>query len=351
MKNQARWINRPAGSNWGDFGADDEIGRVNLITQEKVMQGTAEIKVGKRFCLSLPLDYPGGNVLHPRRFPPVLRPTLRAGKPYFNFPIDNVIKDATDVVCDDLALLHLQYSTHWDGLAHIGYRFDADGDGLPESVYYNGYRAGVDVIGPDSVDDAGSAGISEMRSTSKATALGIENMAEQGIQGRAVMIDLMHHLGPQRRVVGYDDVMEVLKKDNIRVERGDMVCFHTGFADLIFQMGGNPDIDVLNGAGAELNGRDQRLLEWITESQLAVIIADNFGVEVHPALPAAGCCASFPLHEHCLFKLGVHLGELWHLTPLARWLRENGRHHFFLTAPPLRLPGAVGSPLTPVATV
>lgn len=55
--------------------------------------------------------------------------------------------------------------------------------------------------------------------------------------------------------------------------------------------------------------------------------------------------------EHCLFKLGVNLGELWHLTPLAEWLRARGRYRFMLTAPPLRLPGAVGSPLTPVATV
>ena len=58
-----------------------------------------------------------------------------------------------------------------------------------------------------------------------------------------------------------------------------------------------------------------------------------------------------PLHEHCLFKLGVNLGELWYLTALAKWLRENKRYRFLLTAPPLRLPGAVGSPATPIATV
>jgi hypothetical protein len=52
-----------------------------------------------------------------------------------------------------------------------------------------------------------------------------------------------------------------------------------------------------------------------------------------------------------LFKLGVNLGELWHLTPLAAWLRANARYRFLLTAPPLRLTGAVGSPATPVATV
>jgi hypothetical protein len=45
------------------------------------------------------------------------------------------------------------------------------------------------------------------------------------------------------------------------------------------------------------------------------------------------------------------LGELWQLTPLAQWLRAHGRYRFLLTAPPLRLPGAVGSPAMPVATV
>ena len=79
--------------------------------------------------------------------------------------------------------------------------------------------------------------------------------------------------------------------------------------------------------------------------------ADNYAVEGLPANESHPGCARMPLHEHCLFKNGIPLGELWHLTPLAAWLRENGRNRFLLTAPPLRLPGAVGSPVTPVATV
>jgi len=45
------------------------------------------------------------------------------------------------------------------------------------------------------------------------------------------------------------------------------------------------------------------------------------------------------------------LGEYWWLTPLALALRERGRTSFLLSAPPLRLPGAVGSPVTPIATI
>ena len=55
--------------------------------------------------------------------------------------------------------------------------------------------------------------------------------------------------------------------------------------------------------------------------------------------------------SHCLFRLGVHLGELWYLSELSAELRKQSRSRFLLTAPPLRLPGAVGSPVTPVGTI
>ncbi|MEC7655641.1 MAG: cyclase family protein, partial [Pseudomonadota bacterium] len=53
----------------------------------------------------------------------------------------------------------------------------------------------------------------------------------------------------------------------------------------------------------------------------------------------------------CLFKLGIHLGEMWYFTEIAEWLAANNRYRFFLTDPPLFLPGAVGSPANPVGTV
>ena len=58
-----------------------------------------------------------------------------------------------------------------------------------------------------------------------------------------------------------------------------------------------------------------------------------------------------PIHDLCLFRQGIFLGELWYLRELAEWLLARQRHAFLLTAPPLRLPGSVGSPLTPIATV
>jgi hypothetical protein len=351
MTTTQRWKNRPSGSNWGDFGPDDQLGRLNLLTREKVRQGVAEVREGLTFCLSLPLDYPGMNILNPRRHPPVLRPTLRNGRPNMNYRMMADNSEQTDVISDDLAVLHLQYSTQWDSLAHVGQMFDADGDGAPEPVYYNGYRGGIDIVGPENGSGAGVAMGGVMQSTSAAHALGIEQMAERCVQGRAVMIDLHAHFGDARVEVGYDKLMRVLEADGVAVEGGDMVCLHTGFAQRVLDMNRQPDAAVLDRTGAVLDGRDERLLQWITDSNLSVLIADNYAVEAHPAAHHAGCCAALPLHEHCLFKLGIHLGELWHLTPLANWLRAHQRHCFLLTAPPLRLPGAVGSPTTPVATV
>src|SRR3954470_1201180 len=83
------WKNKPPGSNWGEFGLDDQRGRMNYITREKVLQGVAEVKEGRTFCLSLPLDVPGGSVLNRRRGPPRLAPTIRGGVANFCFALSD----------------------------------------------------------------------------------------------------------------------------------------------------------------------------------------------------------------------------------------------------------------------
>ena len=344
-----RWKHRPPGSNWGEFGPDDQRGRMNYVTREKVLQGVAEVKEGRTFCLSLPLDRPGGNVLNPRRNPPRLAPTIRGDQANFCFPFAGEDPLFTDVVCDDVVLLTLQYSTQWDSFAHVGGTFDADGDGDPEPVFYNGFRAG------EHVKTAPARPAAEPWARfegARAEALGIQNLAEHGAQGRGVMVDLHAHFGRERRPIGYDALMRVMDHDKVVVEKGDLVCFYTGFADAILEMDKHPDATRVHDICSGLDGRDDKLLAWVSDSGCAALIADNYAVEIIPASPWRPVPhAKMPLHEHCLFKNGIHLGELWYLTELARWLRAHGRNRFLLTAPPLRLPGAVGSPAVAVATV
>src|SRR3546814_18596230 len=58
-----------------------------------------------------------------------------------------------------------------------------------------------------------------------------------------------------------------------------------------------------------------------------------------------------PLHELCLFKLGIHLGEIWYLSALPDWLHTHGLSRFLLTAPPLHLPDVGGSPADAFSTI
>jgi len=336
-----RWKKRPQDSNWGEFGDDDTLGRMNLLTAERRLRALKEVKTGRAFCLSHPLDRPGGNVLNPHRYPPVFHPVMRDGQVYFNLAFEHFDPRFTDIGSDEAVMLYTQYSTHWDGFPHKGSLFDADGNDVTEKVYYNGYAI-VDAAGRGTQGALG------------AVSLGIQGMAETGVQGRAVMIDLRHHLGDERVEVSYDRLEMIMKVDGVRVEKGDIVCIHTGLGQLIRDAGGKLDPSIRR-ACAVLDGYDKRLLEWVADSGLAAIACDNLAVErsstlgADPRLHHRG--PALPLHEHCLFKLGIHLGELWYLTELAAWLRENRRHSFLLTAPPLRLPGAAGSPVTPVATV
>ena len=131
-----------------------------------------------------------------------------------------------------------------------------------------------------------------------------------------------------------------------------MVLFHTGFATKVLEYERDPDPVAIHRMCTYLDAQDDDLLQWITDSQLSALIADNYAVEgmVRPKRDAERYTL-LPIHHLCLFKLGVPLRELWYLHELATWLREHGRSRFLLTAPPLRLPGAVGSPVTPVATV
>jgi len=333
-----RWKVRPEGSNWGDFGPDDQCGRMNLLTPERRRAAAREVKEGIAFCLSLPLDYPGPEFGLGRKPPHLFCPDDVHGHNY-NATHDDGFMAQTDVVCDDAVTISTQYSTQWDSLAHWGKRFDADDDGVAEIVYYNGYRGGTDLIGPDQPGGP------------YAHSLGIENLAEAAPQGRGVMVDLNALHGLSRVAVGYDELMRALDRQGVEVLPGDFLVPYSGVDDVILEANRQVTREDLMNCPA-LDGSDSRLLRWIEESGIAAICSDTVAVEfLAPDVGIHAHGSALPLHDLCLFRLGIHLGELWRLSELARWLRAHNRWSFLLTAPPLRLPGSVGSPACPIATV
>ncbi len=312
-----RWKHKPEGSNWGEFGEGDQIGRMNLVTPARRLAAVREVTEGIAFSLSLPLDFPGGSDLVPSRRAPRIEATRRAtGELSYNFCFSCQNRSLFDVVSDDAVTIWTQYSSQWDALAHWGQEFDADGDGVAEVVYYNGWRGGP-----------------------KAMKLGMETLAEHGAQGRGVMVDLKSIYGEEPARVGYDGLMRALELQKTTVETGDFLCLYTGWADLVLAMDRKPDFDKLKTACAVLDGNDPKLRQWITDSGLVAICADNLGVEVVASAVNAG---DGPKHSFM---------PLWYFGQIAPWLRAHNRSRFLLTAPPLRLPGLVGSPPNPVGTV
>jgi kynurenine formamidase len=173
------------------------------------------------------------------------------------------------------------------------------------------------------------------------------------VQGRGVLLDLYREYGRAPAQVGYEALMRLMEAQQVSVEAGDFLCLYTGFGDLVLGMKKRPDLRVLQSSCAGLDGSDLRLQRWIADSGLVALCADNAAVESTAGMAEGGAQrrALLPLHELCLFKLGIHLAELWYFGELAAWLKSHGRSRFLLTAPPLDLPGAVGSPVTPLATV
>ncbi len=336
--NNANWNQRPEGANWGEFGPDDQLGRLNWIDASARVAAAREIQDGLSFSLSLPLDVPRQPILNPRRKGPVISPSRKNGVPVFNFPLGDETPGATDVISDDVVTMSPQYSTQWDAFGHVCSCFDTDGSGTAKPVGYNGFR----VVGHSPATSDNFDG---------AAALSIDPMARHGIQGRGVLIDLRHHFGDDARLVSFADIEHVMKADQIQVRKGDIVCFHTGLADIALNLLADDDHQILKTSCCALDGNDPALLEWITQSGVSALAADNHAVEKRNYTLKAEKGPLLPLHEHCLVKLGIPLGELWHLSTLAQWLRNHKRHAFFLTAPPIYLPGMVGAPVNPIATV
>ena len=107
---------------WGTWGPEDQVGTLNNITPETVVEAARQVKRGVRFNLDLPLHFPFGEVLpnahHGGRRAPEQTLIVRNR--------DNLL-----VRDDKLDDFWLQGSSQWDGLTHMG---DA-GQG-----FYNGVR-------------------------------------------------------------------------------------------------------------------------------------------------------------------------------------------------------------------
>jgi kynurenine formamidase len=292
-------------SNWGRWGADDQLGTVNFITPAKRVAAAALIRTGEMFDLGMPFDANGP----------------QAGGSRFN-PIHKMTKLLTDssypdgmMVADDIIIMPLQCATQWDSLAHVGY------DGFA----YNGVPA------------------SAITASDGATRNSFSQVAPKLIS-RGVLLDIaalkgVDHLDFSQEITAADlDAAE--ERQGVRAGSGDILLFRTGWYQH-FAAG-----DSANYLSRRSPGLGISACQWLRDREIAVVAGDNFAVEVMPATESG---ASLPLHMVLIRDLGMTLGEMFNLEELAASCADDGVYEFMFSGIGIKVTGSVGSPVTPIA--
>lgn len=79
---------------------------MNPLTPQTRLRTIREVECGIVFCLSFPLDYPGGNALSSHRNEPRFFHEQRGDGYNYNYEMSNVCGSYTDVVCDEAVMLY-----------------------------------------------------------------------------------------------------------------------------------------------------------------------------------------------------------------------------------------------------
>jgi kynurenine formamidase len=304
-------------SNWGRWGADDEKGTLNLVTRDHVAAAATLVRSGKTISMALPYDEHGPQ-------------TGNLGR--FN-PIHLMIRDGADVIAgssvrdfyggidkhfrgtDDLIIMPLQSGTQWDAPAHVVF----------ENKIYNGH--GAEWVG------------------SKGALKGSVKNACDSMVGRGVLLDVARALGVDWLEPGYaisgDDLDRAAEFGGVQVGEADFVFVRTGAMSMVRSAGAWGDY-----AGGDAAGLGLESVEWIASRDVAAVATDTWGLEVRPNETPD---TNQPLHIVFISAMGLWLGEIFDLDPLATDCAEDGVYEFMFCGPPLPFTRAVGSPLNPMA--
>lgn len=304
-----------AGTSWGLF-PEPGRGTPSFITPAALLEARNSIRSGTVFGLDYPADAfdPGMSL---KRSAP--RHTIYSSHPAH--------RD------DYLDGYYLQGSTQIDGLRHR--RADDVGfyDGVPDHRITEGT--------PD---------------------LGIQEWAEHPIAGRGVLVDLdgfrnsvgepIDHAGGEP--LGLDLLQAAMESQSLTTRPGDILLLHTGWCEWF--LGLDPEEKQRLRESRKATGvvQSQEFVAWAWDSRFAVVAADTFAVECLPAVPDSPYRESAfndhgMMHQQLLAKLGMPLGELWRLGPLARHMRSTATWDAFISIKPLNITGGTGSPANATA--
>jgi len=292
--------------NWKRWGAEDEMGALNLITPARRTLAASLISSGE--VVSCAQEFPvTPSVENPT---PALHLMARAGDACC-IPGTGGLEASMDFVG---VAFHGMAVSHIDALCHV----------FVDGRMYNDRAA------------------SEVKSTgAEANSIMV---AGDGIVGRGVLLDI-----PRLRGVPYLEAdASVLPAEldaaeeaaGLRVESGDILLVATGRDARRDAMGRwNP----MQGG---LAGLHPECIPWLRQRDVAVLGSDGVSDPL-PSNAAPGW--PMPVHQCALVAMGVHLLDNLQLGRLAQACASQARWEFMFMLSPLRIEGATGSPVNPIA--
>jgi kynurenine formamidase len=278
------------------WGATDERGAANMMTPQSVLGAIKLIRTGEVFELGAILS------------PDPKESFINGGRQFniytkANRPVPNARQINEEIVITELG----QIGTQIDAFAHQMW-----GDS-----FYNCFK----------LDDIGTT-----RGFKK---LGVEHIGS--LVTRGVLIDVAALKGidllPNSYRITPDDLQQALAKSNQKLAPGDTVIIRTGWSKLMGKENErygslNPGIGIAAG-------------KWLLAQDPIMIAADTCCVEVRPSEPGH----SLPIHAMMLIHNGIYLLENLELEKLA----ASGATEFAFIVQPLKLKGATGSTVAPIA--
>lgn len=163
--------------------------------------------------------------------------------------------------------------------------------------------------------------------------LGIDTMAP--LVSRGVLLDVAgsRRLAPEHSIT-VEELERAAKAAHIDIRPGDVVLVRTGYGALWSEPG-----EYLPGAGVSSAGSS-----WLIDKKVSAVGADNMAWDViGPIDPELG--VTLPGHVLLLVRAGIPIIENLNLEELA----AAGVHEFGFVCLPLKMRGATGSPVRPIA--
>ncbi|CAO3678694.1 hypothetical protein G6F70_006901 [Rhizopus microsporus] len=290
---------------WGLWGDDDNLGTLNLLTEERIANAAKHIRRGAIFPLNWKLESPSPALFGRDGFEHNLKPLMEGALAF-----DDVYQN-----------FNTQASTQWDGLCHVCH--------IGTGCFYNGVKPS-DIL-------------------NKCGRLGIHHMARRGIAGRAVLLDYGRwaevnkpDFNPLKYTeIPVEELDQVAAAQGVTFEIGDILLLRTGWIAAYEKHGEKIKEHILDPHQPECAGVKacQDTYRWIWDHHFAAVASDCFPFEAFPPKDWSDSC-----HSAFLGGFGMPIGEMFYLEKLAEDSAKDNVYTYFFTSAPLNKEHGVASP-------